>query len=258
MDSLLQIDGLKVQIGQQTVCEALELAIRPGQSWALLGRNGAGKTTLLHSLAGLRPAGHSGKILLGSSELQTLSARARARRIAVLLQHSSRGFGASVLETVLSGRHPHLSPLAWEGAADLAIARRYIAALDLDALADRSLATLSGGELRRVEIARMLTQQGRLSLLDEPLNHLDLAYQAGSLRVLAANCVSDTRAMLMVLHDLNIAFHACDHWLVLDGRGGWHAGPRRTLADSALLSDVYGHPIRRIDTDDGPLFAARL
>ncbi|MGB5467016.1 MAG: ABC transporter ATP-binding protein [Sedimenticolaceae bacterium] len=258
MSGLLQIDGLSVQIEQQTICEGLELAIRPGQCWALLGRNGAGKTTLLHHLAGLRPAGHSGKILLAGSELQTLSARERARQIAVLLQHSSRGFGASVLETVLSGRHPHLSPLAWEGAADLAIAQRYIAALDLDPLADRSLATLSGGELRRVEIARLLTQQTRLSLLDEPLNHLDLAYQAGCLRALAANCVSDTRAMLMVLHDLNIAYRACDHWLILNGRGGWHAGPRHTLADPALLSAVYGHPIRRIDTDDGPLFAARL
>ena len=258
MSSLLQTHGLGVQIGPRIICEGLELNIRPGQSWALLGRNGAGKTTLLLHLAGLRPAGDSGKIVLGRSELQTLSARERARQIAVLLQHSSRGFGASVLETVLSGRHPHLSPLAWEGATDLAIARRYLAALDLDPLADRSLATLSGGELRRVEIARLLTQQGRLSLLDEPFNHLDLAYQAGCLRVLAENCVSDTRAMLMVLHDLNIAYRACDHWLILDGRGSWHAGPRHTLADPVLLSDVYGHPIRRIDTDNGPLFAARL
>lgn len=257
MSSLLQIDGLSARIGQQTVCEGLELSIRAGQSWALLGRNGAGKTTLLHSIAGLY-TGHSGKILLDGIELQALSPRERARQIAVLLQHSSRGFGASVLETVLSGRHPHLSPLAWEGASDLAIARRYIAALDLDPLADRSLATLSGGELRRVEIARLLTQQGRLSLLDEPLNHLDLAYQAGCLHALATNCVSDTRAMLMVLHDLNFAYRACDHWLILDGRGGWHAGPRHNLADPALLSAVYGHPIRRIDTDDDPLFAARL
>lgn len=253
MSGLLVAHGLSLRIGGRAVCRELELTIRGGESWALLGRNGVGKTTLLHHLAGLRDD-HEGEITLGGDSLRGLAPRIRARRVALLLQHSNPGFGASVLETVLAGRHPHLAALEWEGADDLAIARGAIDDLGLGPLASRSLATLSGGELRRVEIARLLTQQCPLVLLDEPLNHLDLAHQAACLQVLAARCVAPQRALLMAVHDLDAAYHACGHWLVLDGDGAWHAGPRETLADPVLLSRAFGHPIRRIDTDAGPLF----
>jgi iron complex transport system ATP-binding protein len=253
MSDLLVAHGLSLRVAGKAVCRDLELAIRGGESWALLGRNGVGKTTLLHHLAGLRDD-HDGEITLGGDRLRGLAPRARARRVALLLQHSNPGFGASVLETVLAGRHPHLATLQWEGADDLAIARRAIDDLGLGGLASRSLTTLSGGELRRVEIARLLTQQCPLTLLDEPLNHLDLAHQATCLQVLEAQCVTPQRALLMVVHDLNAAYHACGHWLVLDGDGAWHAGPRELLSDPALLSGAYGHPITRIDTDAGPVF----
>lgn len=257
MSALLQVRQLSVVIGGHRVCERLDLDIDPGQSWALLGRNGAGKTTLLHQLAGLR-RGHSGRILLAGQDIATLAPRARARKIGALLQHSSRGFGASVLDTVLSGRHPHLPALAWEGAQDLAIARHHIDALGLRDFADRSLETLSGGELRRVEIARLLAQQTEVTLLDEPMNHLDLGHQAAALRVLREACVTSDRAMLMVLHDLNLAYHACDHWLILNADGSWLAGSRDDLADPHLLGTAFGHPIERIDGAAGPLFLARL
>jgi len=253
MSELLRVRQLSLGIGGKRVCERLDLDIRCGESWALLGRNGVGKTTLLHHLAGLR-LDHSGEIFAGDARLQDLRPRERARRIALLLQHSNPGFGASVLETILTGRHPHLATLAWEGADDLAIAHMAMAALGLEHLAARPLATLSGGELRRVEIARLLTQECPLALFDEPLNHLDLAHQAACLRVLQERCVTAERGMLTVVHDLNVAYHACTHWLILDGDGGWHAGHREALAEPDLLSRTYRHPIRRIDTAAGPLF----
>lgn len=253
MNALLRVRGLSLGIAGRAVCEGLDLTLRGGESWALLGRNGVGKTTLLLHLAGLR-GGHRGEIDVDQGRLADLAPRERARHIAVLLQHSSPGFGASVLETVLTGRHPHLTGLAWEGPQDLAIARRAMASLDLDGLADRPLTTLSGGELRRVEIARLLTQDCPLALLDEPLNHLDLAHQAACLRVLQQYCVTPERGMLMVAHDLNVAYHACAHWLILAGDGECYAGNRETLADPVLLSRAYAHPITRIDTAAGPLF----
>ncbi len=253
MNRLLDARGLSLRIGRTAVCDRLDLDIHGGESWALLGRNGVGKTTLLHHLAGLRND-HEGEIRIADERLGDLAPRARARRIAVLLQHSNPGFGASVLDAVLAGRHPHLPALAWEGPEDLAIARRALEGLGLEALAGRPLDTLSGGELRRVEIARLLAQQCPIALLDEPLNHLDLAHQAHCLQVLQAECVTPQRCLLMVIHDLNVAYHACTHWLILDGAGAWHAGRRETLADAALLTRAYGHPIDRIDTAAGPLF----
>lgn len=257
MSCLLETRQLSVQIGRQTACTGLDLKIAAGECWALLGRNGAGKSTLLHHLAGLR-GGHAGSIRIGGQDLVALTARKRAQQAAILLQHSNRGFGASVMDTVLTGRHPHLATLAWESSSDLAIARHCIAALGLQDLAERSLETLSGGELRRVEIARLLAQQSPLSLLDEPTNHLDLAHQATCLRTLQNQCVSPERAMLLVVHDLNLAYQVCDHWLILNGDGSWQAGPRDTLCDPELLSRAYGHPISRIDSGRGPLFLAQL
>ena len=253
MTPLLETAGLTVRIAGEVVCAGLDLTIMPGESWALMGRNGVGKTTLLQHLGGLRQD-HDGSLRLGGDSIGSLTPRTRARRVALLLQHSSRGFGASVLQTVLTGRHPHLAPLAWEGSTDLAIAQRSLADMGLARLADRSLDTLSGGELRRVEVARLLTQHCRVSLLDEPLNHLDLAHQASCLRVLAARCVTPERAMMMVVHDLNVAYHACSHWLILEGAGCWHAGSRESLSDPALLSRAYGHAIDRIQTASGALF----
>jgi iron complex transport system ATP-binding protein len=257
MSSLLETRQLSVDIARQRVCTRLDLRIEAGECWALLGRNGTGKTTLLHHLAGLRQD-HRGSIMLSGKTLSKLTARGRAQHTGILLQHSSPGFGASVLDTVLTGRHPHLATLAWEGASDLAIARQCMRALGLSDLAGRSLETLSGGELRRVEIARLLAQQTRLSLLDEPTNHLDLAHQARCLHALQGQCVNDERAMLMVVHDLNLAYRACDHWLILNGDGSWRAGQRDRLSDPQLLSLAYGHPISRIESNDGPLFLAQL
>ena len=257
MSMLLEVRDLDVAIGGTHVCTALELQICGGQSWALLGCNGVGKTTLLHQLAGLQSAA-SGTIHLGGDPIWALDARRRARRVSVLLQHSARGFGASVLETVLSGRHPHLDRFAWEGSEDLATAERWIAAVGLSGLADRPLTTLSGGELRRVEIARVLAQDCPLSLLDEPLNHLDFAHQAAMLRLLDETCVGIERAMLMVVHDLNVAYRACDHWLVLCGDGRWHAGHRETMADPRLLSAAFDHPIERIQTEAGVMFRPQI
>jgi iron complex transport system ATP-binding protein len=257
VSALLEVSGLSVDIGRHRVCEALDLTVNAGECWAILGRNGVGKTTLLHHLGGLR-RDHVGSIRFEAKPLDHYSPRERARQIGILLQHSGRGFGASVLQTVLSGRHPHLATLAWEGADDLAIAHRQIAALGLDELVERSLETLSGGELRRVEIARLLAQRSRLALLDEPMNHLDLAHQAVCLRVLREAFVNAQRALLMIVHDLNLALRACDHWLILNGDGSWQAGPRAMLCDPALLSRAFGHPIRRVDSDSGPLLLAGL
>ncbi len=257
MTALLETRDLSVRIGDRRVCDSLDLRIACGECWALLGRNGTGKTTLLHHLAGLR-RDHRGDILSSGRNLAQLTPRSRAQRIGILLQHSNRGFGASVFDTVLSGRHPHLSGLGWETATDIDIARHCASALGLGHLAQRSLQTLSGGELRRVEIARLLTQQTPLSLLDEPTNHLDLAHQADCIRALRRQCVSGERAMLMVIHDLNLAYRVCDHWLILDGDGRWQTGTREALGSGERLSTAYAHPISRIEGDDGPVFLPGL
>jgi iron complex transport system ATP-binding protein len=254
---LLEITGLSIEIAARPLCRNLDLTIEPGQCWALLGRNGAGKSTLLHNITGLT-TDHDGAIVLQGKPLATLSPRQRARRIGLLLQHSSRGFGGNVFDTVMSGRHPYLGPLQREGEADHLSVQRALRDLGLETLAMRTLDNLSGGELRRVELARLLAQQAPLSLLDEPLNHLDPAHQAHCLTTVVHRCVGAQRAALIVAHDLNLAYQACDHWLLLEPGGGWQSGSRAEMADADRLSRVFGHRIDRLVHDGRVTFFTRF
>src|SRR5690606_1184996 len=111
--------------------------------------------------------------------------RALARELAVVFQERHEEFPATVMETALIGRHPWLSPFQMEGAEDGQIARAALAALSVDHLASRLLATLSGGERQRVAIATALAQSPTLWLADEPTNHLDLHHQVAVMALLA-------------------------------------------------------------------------
>jgi iron complex transport system ATP-binding protein len=255
MTPLLAVSGLRIAIGDRELCRDLDLTVRPGERWAVLGRNGAGKSTLLHHIAGLRRA-QRGVIRVGDAPLDALSPRARAGRIALLLQHSSRGVGANVWETVMTGRYPTLTPLQRESEQDAAIVQSALEKLDLVALSNRPLDALSGGELRRVELARLLTQQAPLNLLDEPLNHLDPAYQVHCLGQVLEDCVTPERAVMIVAHDLNLAYQACENWLVIHGDGSWERGAREVIADPERLSDLFGHRIERFESHGRVIFSS--
>ena len=214
----LETTGLDIHIGHTSVCQGLELRVNAGERWAILGRNGAGKTTLLHTLAGLRRPDR-GTVKLDGESLETLPRRRIARRVGVLLQDHLDAFPASVLETALIGRHPYLGALQWEGPDDYALARAALQAVGLDDLAERNVATLSGGERRRLGIATLLTQDPALWLLDEPTNHLDVHQQIHTLDLLQARSQAQHKTLLLVMHDLNLALRYCDHFLLLFGAG---------------------------------------
>jgi iron complex transport system ATP-binding protein len=250
---LLGCRELQVEIAGRSVCAALDLEIHPGSSWALLGRNGVGKTTLLHTLAGLRPA-TGGTRCVDGVRLEQIPRRRLATRIG-LPQDNRDLFPASVLETALIGRHPHLRGLAWEGPGDLALARDALAAVGLAGFEARTVTTLSGGERRRLAMATLLLQQPAVALLDEPANHLDLRHQVELLGLLRRTQAERGGALLMVLHDVNLATRFCDHALLLFGDGETLAGPLGAVLDAASLERLYGLPLVAVD---GPLGTAWL
>jgi len=245
MSALLSTTDLTLRIGQRTLVEGLNLEIHPGECWAVLGPNGTGKTTLLHTLAGLRPA-QAGSVHWRGRPVSEVPRRELAQGLGLLLQDDSDPFPATVLETALTGRHPHLGRWDWEGPTDLALARQALDAVDLGNMAERPLATLSGGERRRLAIATLLVQNPQLALLDEPTNHLDLHHQVALLHKLREDFSRDGRALLVVLHDLNQALRHCDQLLLLYGDGRWEAGPATELAGAERLSALYDQPLRVI------------
>ncbi len=253
MNPLLQTQQLQVSIAGKTICQALDLTIERGQCWGILGSNGAGKTTLLHTIAGLRPAA-SGTILIDGKSLTTLARRAVAQRIGVLFQDAHDAFPDTVLNTVLIGRHPHLKAWGFESAEDIALAQRALAATGLGGLEQRLISTLSGGERRRVALATVLAQDPVLYLLDEPVNHLDLHQQIAALELLKARLRDDGKAVMMSMHDVNLAARYCDHMLLLFGDGTLVQGLAREVLNQAGLERLYQHPIVSVAGPLGPAF----
>lgn len=250
---LLETRSLEVSIGSTTVCRGLDLTIRAGERWCILGRNGTGKTTLLLTLAGLRPP-QSGNIALQQQTLSALTRRRIAQLAGILFQEQADVFPASVLDTVLTGRHPWLGPLQWESAADRERARESLQAVGLAGIEDRIVTTLSGGERRRVGIATLLTQDPQLLLLDEPTNHLDIHHQIRTLQLLCGLTVDGDRTLLLVMHDLNLATRYCNRFLLLFGDGESEQGSAADVLTRSSLERLYQHPLLPLQGPQGQVW----
>jgi len=248
--SLLSTQALHITIGTTSVCCNLELKINSGDRWCVLGRNGTGKTTLLYTLAGLRPP-DSGTIAVHSRALHTLPRKSVAQHIGLLFQDHTDAFPASVLETVLTGRHPWLGALQWESNQDLTLARDALQAVGLGDMETRMVNTLSGGERRRVGIACLLTQQPQLLLLDEPTNHLDIHHQIRMLDLMKEQVTNSRKALFMVMHDINLAIRYCNRFLLLFGEGETLQGTTETVLTRDNLERLYQHPLQAIPGPQG-------
>ena len=249
----LEAAQLGIRIGGVEVCSQLDLRINPGESWGILGRNGAGKTTLLHTLAGLRRP-DTGSVMLDGTPLPRLNRRSIARHIGVLLQDHQDAFPASVMETVLTGRHPYLGALQWEGAADYAAATEALRAVGLECMETRDIASLSGGERRRLGIATLLAQDPDILLMDEPTNHMDFHHQILTLDLLKQRTRDGVKSMMLVLHDPNLALRYCDHFLLLYGGGETLQGAAEAVLTQPNLERLYGHPLQALQGPRGTVW----
>ena len=251
--TVLSCAGLGVRIGGIRVVDDLNLDVRPGQFWGLLGPNGIGKTTLLRCLAGLvEPA--AGRVLLQSRDVAILPRKLLARHLGMLQQHTAYVFDSSVLQTVLTGRHPHLGYWEREGSADIEKARHALAAVDLAGFESRSVTELSGGEARRLAFATLLVQEPDVMLLDEPTNHLDPRHQLKIMRMVREHVQRADGSVLAALHDINLAARYCSHVVMLFGNGEWCAGETGAMLDETSLERLYGCPVERLESSQGPRF----
>ncbi|WP_249977932.1 ABC transporter ATP-binding protein [Vreelandella olivaria] len=251
MSSLVTQD-LIINVPGRSGGTPLNLTIEPGQVWGVLGPNGAGKTTLLHTLAGLN-APRSGQVLLAGHSIEAMRRRHIARTLGLVFQERLDGFPATVLETALIGRHPYLSMWQMEGADDYARAEAALEKLDVLHLRDRLVSTLSGGERQRVAVATVLTQAPEIWLADEPTNHLDLHHQSAVMALMARQA-AEGNAVMMCLHDLNLAARWCDHVLLLYPNGEACWGERDTMLVPRALERLYQQRLATVEVEGAPVF----
>ena len=256
----LAAERLEIAVAGRVLVRALSFTARAGELTCVLGENGAGKTLTLHTLAGLRAA--PGSIALAGRPLAAWPRRERARRLGLLMQASEDPFPGTVLDAVLVGRHPHLDFWQWEGEADHEAARAALAACDLAGFESRALATLSGGERRRVALAAVLAQDPQVLLLDEPQNHLDPHHQLDVLRLLRTRADAGG-TVVATLHDPSLAARFADQVLLLygDGSGGsdagrWLHGPTAAVLTAEAVSGIYRLPMREFVVEGRRLFVS--
>ena len=248
--SLLKTYDLAVAIEDRVLCRSVSVCMSAGETWSILGPNGSGKTTLLETLAGLRPA-QSGEILLDGDSTSSLSPRQLALRRSMLFQKTDDAFPATVMETVISGRHPHIPNWQTETGKDYDIARQALLKVDLDGFEERDINSLSGGERQRVSIAACLAQDTPVRLFDEPSNHLDLKHQNSILQLISD---SHQRLNLVVLQDINQAWRYTSHVLLLYSDGSTEQGTTENILTLHRLESLYGCKLKMIEDKQDRVF----
>jgi len=253
-DSLLEISGLRISVPGRVLVDELDMTLRRGEFIAVLGRNGTGKTLSLLTLAGLREA-DGGAVRLGGATIASMRRQQVAKRLALLPQDTDDIFPATVLDTALVGRHPHIGRFRWESAEDYELAHTALGTVGIGDLADRDVLSLSGGERRRLAIAQVLTQSPDIYLLDEPTNHLDPQHQVQALRIFR-HAADNGAGVIASLHDVNLAARVADRCLLLFGDGRWEFGATAEVLDEKRLEALFETPMEAVRWRDRELFIA--
>ncbi|GAA0302729.1 heme ABC transporter ATP-binding protein [Halarchaeum salinum] len=234
----MDANDLSVSLGGTDILDGVSLTVESGELVGLVGPNGAGKTTLLRTLAGyLTP--DAGTVRIDGDDIHALASKAASRRVAVVPQSSSFSFDFAVRDVVAMGRHPYRSRVRPADDADGAThVEAALERCELTNLADRPVTAISGGERRRVLLARALAQDTPVTLLDEPTAGLDVNHQIRTLD-LVRGLINEGRRAVAAIHDLALAARYCDRLVVISDGRVHAAGPPGEVVTRATLRDAF-------------------
>jgi iron complex transport system ATP-binding protein len=235
----LELQSVDIAYGHNVVVKDLNFQVMPGEMVGLIGPNGSGKSTIIKAISRVISL-QSGKILLDGKDVFKMPRGDLARSLGVVPQMSILPSAFTAFEVVLMGRNPHLGLLQYEGERDFAITWRAMEMTATHSLAERKVGELSGGEIQRIVVARVLTQEPKSILLDEPTANLDIRHQVEILDLIKNLCLENNLMVVIALHDLNLAAQYCDR-LILINNGQVHAqGTPEEVINSRNIKEVYG------------------
>ena len=257
MSPSLDIRSLSFEAGGNAILDQVSLSVEPGKCIAIVGPNGAGKSTLLKAMLGLlKPS--SGSVRWGEQDISKMAGRDRATVVGWLPQYGIIQEAVPVLELVKAARFR----FSESRRASLSAALEALTAVDAHDLSQRSVTTLSGGELQRVMMATLIAQDAAVFLLDEPANHLDPAHQMGFYDLISRQWTSG-RGVVVITHDLNLLTQLApsdraDDVLIVGLREGaiQFQTPLSTPKLGDLLGDLFALPITTVHQDERRYFLA--
>ena len=238
MSSILKVRNIKSGYGEKEVVKGISFDVSTGSFTGIIGPNACGKTTLFRTIIGdieLR----AGSILIDDKDILSLTTKERASKIAIVTQDLDMP-SLSVEEYVLLGRYPYNSRFQFfESESDYSIAHKYMKMTNTYKYKNQQINELSGGAQQLVAIARALTQEPELLLLDEPTSHLDITHQVQVLNLIRRLNKDMKLSVLMIIHDLNLAGEYCDN-LVMMNEGIIHkSGTVEEVLNYKDIEDVY-------------------
>ncbi|RKQ88442.1 ABC transporter ATP-binding protein [Brockia lithotrophica] len=239
----LRVDGLRVGYRGTPLLAGVEFSVRPGEVVAILGPNGVGKSTVLKTILGfLRPLG--GKAYWVGKDGDTLPP---LRVAGYVPQQAEVAFGYTALDYVLMGRTPHLGLFSAPGARDVELARAALRRVGVEHLAARGVSSLSGGEFRRVLVARALARVPELLVLDEPEAHLDVRQRLEVLALLRELADRERLAVLFTTHAPEAALGFADRAVLFFSDGTTEAVSLPAGLTEGRLERLYGVPFVRLE-----------
>ncbi len=227
-----------VTIGDKVILKDVSFTVNSGEFIGIIGPNGAGKSTLLRGLRGMG-AITSGDVKVFGQSVRAIGDKELARIIAYMQQEVKVGFGFTALEVVLAGRYPYLKWWQNEQDKDYEIAKQYMAFTGVDALAEKSVQQVSGGERQRILLAKVLAQETPLIFLDEPTASLDLVYQEEIFRYCQIMCQKG-KSVLIIAHDIKLAAKFCSRLILLAGGTILADGSPAEVITAQHLQKAYG------------------
>jgi iron complex transport system ATP-binding protein len=235
---MLQIEGLQCGYGDKFYISDITFRVKKGGFTGIIGPNGSGKTTLFRGITSELDL-DAGKVMLNGKDLSDMEKKEQARNMAIVTQEIENA-SITVEDYVLMGRLPYRSTFQFfETKEDYRIAHKYLELTDVFHLKDKYMYQLSGGEKQLAAIARALTQEPKLLLLDEPTSHLDITHQVQVLNLIQRlNCELGL-TVLMIIHDLNLAGEYCDHLVMMNNGQMYVSGVPEEVLTYKTIEEVY-------------------
>ena len=234
----LQTDALSVGYNGKTLISKVALSVQRGRIVTLIGPNGSGKSTILKSIAGQLPR-IGGAAYLDGEELRARSRNAIARRMAILMTTRMNPELMTCRDVVSSGRYPYTGKLGILTAEDRKIVDESLRRTDAEAFADRPFQAVSDGQRQRILLARALCQQPELIVLDEPTSYLDIRYKLELLTILKRMVREEDLAVLMSLHELDLARRVSDTIVCVAGDHIDRVGPPEEIFTRDYIAKLY-------------------
>jgi iron complex transport system ATP-binding protein len=251
---VITFEDVTVRYGDALALSGVGGQVQDGEWVGLIGPNGAGKTTLLRAIVQLVP--HQGRTLVENVSTDRMSRRELALMVAYVPQKPELPAEMTVADYILLGRSPHIGYFGFEKAKDHLVCANLLDRLDLTHMADRNLATLSGGELQRLVLGRALAQEAPILLLDEPTSALDLGRRVDALEIVDALRREHGLTVLSAMHDLTLAGQFSDRLILLAQGKVAATGTPTEILNEAVLTQHFGHQVQVVRSPEGELIVA--